>query len=431
METVTQGTRNWLQRAVELDSTDSFAAAVRAEFEIPPGVAYLDGNSLGLCCRSARSAVLSALAEWGRFGVDGWLSAATPWFDLAESVAEQVAPWVGAYPDEVAVGASTTVQLHQLLATLIPARPERSVVVLDDLSFPSDSYAVAAQLSMRGFDPKRCIRRVPARDSGLVEEADLIAALDDTVLAVLVPGVVYTTGQRMDLARIAAAAHGVGALMGADCSHSVGVLPHRLHDWGVDFAVWCHYKYLNGGPGAPGGLFLHRRHHGLRPGLAGWWGSDKSRQFDMAPEMTPAAGAGALQIGTPSILSLAAVAGALELLNSVGVDRIRARSLCLTRFMSEHAREALAGLNFTQVTPEQDERRGGHLAFSHPGAARVCRVLKREGVVPDFRPPNLIRLAPAPLYTSYEECARAIELLADIVRSGRHLAEPGERERVA
>src|SRR5690606_14484440 len=233
---------------------------------------YMDGNSLGLLSRDAEAAVQSALAAWRDQAVEGWTGAPEPWFTMAERVAARQAALVGAAPDEVAVTGSTTANLHHLLLALYRPRGRRTRLVGDVLNFPSDLYALEAQVRRAGLDPSRDLILVGDRD-GLLDEDDLIAAMDERAAVAVFSSVLYRSGQLLDMARLAAAARERGVLIGFDLSHSVGVVPHRLSDWGVDFAVWCNYKYVNGGPGTVAGLYLNRRHHGLVPPLTGWWGS--------------------------------------------------------------------------------------------------------------------------------------------------------------
>ncbi|HEX6989913.1 MAG TPA: kynureninase, partial [Bacillota bacterium] len=287
------------------------------------------------------------------------------------------------------------------------------------LDFPSDLYALEAHVRRAGLDPAEHLVLVGDRD-GVVDEDDLIAALDERAALAVFSAVLYRSGQLLAMPRLAAAARERGVVLGFDLSHSVGVVPHRLSDWGVDFAVWCNYKYMNGGPGAVAGLYLNRRHHHLRPPLAGWWGVDKRRQFEMLPQYIPAVGAAAWQISTPSILSLAAVEGALDTIEQAGIGRIRAKSQALTAFLIDLIDEYLAGFGFRIGTPRDPDRRGGHVALCHPDAARIAAALRGLGVVPDFRPPDVIRLAPSPLYTRFEDVWRVVHLLREMMRQRLH-----------
>ena len=405
------------QYAAALDAADELAP-FRAHFFIPPaGRIYLDGNSLGLLSREAESAVLRALDEWRRLGIEGWTAASPPWFFLAEELARLVAPLIGADADEVIVTNSTTVNLHQLLATLYRPSGTQTRILSDELAFPSDTYALKSHLALRGLDPRAHLIRVPSRDGYTLDEEDILGAMDASVRAAILPGVIYTSGQWLDLPRVTRAAHERGILIGWDLSHSIGSVPHALDDCGADFAFWCSYKYLNGGPGATGGLYLNRRHFGGAPGLAGWFGSDKATQFEMSPHFSPAPGAGALQIGSPNILSMAALDGSLRLVHAAGLDRLRRKSVALTRFLMELSDARLAAHGFAIATPREERRRGGHVALAHPEAARICKTLRLSGVVPDFRPPNLVRLAPVALYTTFGDCAEAVRIIEGIVRA--------------
>ena len=401
-----------------LDAADPLAR-FRTEFFLPPGKIYLDGNSLGLLSRRAEAHLTRVLAEWRTLGIDGWTDASPPWLTLAETIAEKIAPLLGAAPDELCLTGQTTANLHQLLATLYaPAHPARRVILGDALNFASDAYALQSHLRLRGLDPATHLRLIPSRDGRVLRLDDLLDAFaaPDVQLVVL-PAVVFTSGQLLDVATLTRKTRARGVLIGWDLSHSIGAVPHTLGgDDGPDFAFWCNYKWLNAGPGAVGGLFLHRRHHARTPGLAGWWGVRADRRFAMAPHHEPAPGAAALHIGTPHLLSLAPLLGSLELIAEAGGPcALRAKSLALTDYLLALIDRDLAPLGFTVVTPRGEPARGGHLALAHPDAWRLCQALKAAHVVPDFRAPDLIRLAPSPLSTSFTDCAEAISRLKQIL----------------
>lgn len=419
----------WAKIAREEDA-DDVLASFRDLFSFSPEALYLDGNSLGLLSRPAEAAVLRALDAWKRLAVEGWTTGEAPWFFLAETLGAKTAALIGAAPDEVIVANSTTVNLHQLLATLFQPSDHRHRLLADAFAFPSDLYALRSHLKLRGCDPKEDLVFIPGRDGLTLDEEEIIAGMTDDVQIAVLPSVLYVSGQLLDVARLTEEAHRRGVLIGFDCSHSIGVVPHQLDAWGVDFAFWCSYKYLNGGPGASGGLYLNRRHFDRAPGMAGWWGGDKARQFDMAPDQTPAYGAGSLQIGTPNIMSMAALEGALETLLEAGVDRLRSKSLALTGFLLQLADELLAPHGFQIATPRETKRRGGHLSLRHPEAARIVRALRRQGVIPDFRPPDIVRLAPVPLYTRFSDCLEAVERLVDVMEKESYLQIEAGRELV-
>lgn len=407
-----------------LDRADPLAR-FRGEFHLPPGVIYLDGNSLGPLARGAEAALLRVLGEWRDLGITGWTDAQPPWVGLAEAVAARLAPLVGADPASVAVTGSTTGNLHQLLATLFRPEPGRDVILADTLNFASDAHALASHLRLRGLDPARHLREVPSRDGRTLSEDDLIAAFTPEVQLAVLPSVLYVSGQLLDTARLTREARARGILIGWDCSHSIGAVPHALDAEGADFAFWCSYKYLNAGPGAVGGLYLHRRHHGRAPGLAGWWGVRPDRRFALHHAHEPAPDATALHVGTPHLLSLAPLQGALELFHAAGgVGPLREKSLAQTALLREWAERELAAFGVRVVTPPEPARRGGHLALAHPEAWRVCQALRAAGVIADCRPPDIVRLAPAPLFTTFAECAEAIRRLRAILATGAHARFP-------
>lgn len=412
------------------DAGDALAP-FRDRFYLQPGQVYMDGNSLGLASRDAEAAVLAALHDWKTFGIDGWTSGDRPWFYMAENLGALQAELMGARPAELVVTGSTTVNLHTLVATFYQPAGRRTKILADELTFPSDIYALQSQVRLKGYDPATELILAPSRDGRMLEVDDLIALMTDEVALVLLPAVLYRSGQLLDIERLTRAAHERGIPIGFDCCHSAGVLPHHLHDWNVDFAFWCTYKYLNGGPGNVAALFVHERHFGRLPGLAGWFGSHKERQFDMALEFTPAEAAGAWQIGTTTVLSAAALYGSLAIHREAGIERIRAKSLALTDYLIFLIDEVLAQHGFTVGNPREPERRGGHVALEHPDAVRICKALKARGVIPDFRAPNVIRLAPVPLYNSFSDVWATVQALKEIVEKGEHEQFSGQRGTVA
>jgi kynureninase len=416
--------------ATELDRADALGA-LREAFHLEPGVVYMDGNSLGLLSKPAERSLLEALEAWKRLGIDGWLQGAHPWFGFAEELAALAAPLIGARPNEVLITGSTSVNLHQMLASFFRPQGRRSKILIEEAAFPTDAHAVKSHLKLRGLDPARDVVVVPSRGGTVLEEGDIIAAMSGEVAFAILPAALYRTGQLLDIKRLTKEAHARGIVICFDGCHSVGAVPHALHDDGVDCAIFCTYKYLNGGPGATGGLFVHEKHLGTAPGLASWFSSRKDRQFDMSNDLEHADGASAYHIGTPNLLSMAPLLGALELVNGAGIANIRTRSLALTRFMIELFDSELGGLSFSLATPREDRRRGGHIALRHEEAPRICKALKQRKVIPDFRPPDIVRLAPSPLYTSFAEAAQTIAILKDIVESKAYLEFPNVREMVA
>ena len=382
----------------------------RSEFAMPEGI-YLDGNSLGVMPHAAHARVQERLEQWKTQAALGW----EDWFGLAESLSPSVARLVGAGPHEVIATGSITANQHALLATLYRPEGERRVIVATALDFPTDLYALAAWAERGGGT----LRLVPSRDGHTLHPEDLNAALKDDVALALFPTVLYRSGQRLDVAGLTRAAHAAGALIGWDAAHSIGAMPHDFHAAGADFAVWCHYKYVNAGPGAPGGLYLHERWHHLTPGLPGWWGNDKGNQFEMTPGYRKAGGAGAYQMGTPSILALAALEGALSVFDGLELDEVRARSLALTDHLIGLADQHLPEMSV--VTPRPHAERGGHVSLSHPQARALSVALRNLGVVPDYREPDILRLAPVALYTTEAELEEVVGMLRNLLDSGEHL----------
>ncbi|MEH7013101.1 kynureninase [Neobacillus niacini] len=419
-----------LEYAKQLDKEDSLYR-FREEFYIKPNSIYMDGNSLGLLSKRAERTLLESLNDWKEHGIDGWTKGKHPWFFLSERLGEMMAPLVGAAADEVIVTGSTTVNLHQLVATFYKPEGKKSKILADELTFPSDIYALHSQLRIHGFDPDTHLIRVKSRDGRFLEEKDIIEAMTDEIALIILPTVLYRSGQILDMKRLTAEANKRGILIGFDGCHSIGAIPHSFSEWGVDFAYWCNYKHLNGGPGSVGGLYVNKKHFGTAPGLAGWFGSKKEKQFDMEHSLTPAESAGAYQIGTPHVLSIAPLLGALEIFAEAGIENIREKSLRINRFLMDLLEQELSDMGFIIGNPQDDVSRGGHVSLEHKEAARICKALKENGIIPDFRAPNIIRLAPVALYTSYSEVWEVVQVLKKIMVEKQYEKFENEREVVA
>jgi len=414
--------------ALRLDAEDPLAT-YRDRFYRLPGVTYMDGNSLGLMSRDAEETLLRVLEEWKTLGIRGWGEAEVPWIEYSERLGALQAPLVGAEPDEVVVTGGTTVNLHALVATFYRPEGRRKKILADELNFPSDLYALAAQIRLRGGDPDDDLILVRSRDGNIIEEDDVVEAMTGEVALVLLPSVYYRSGQLLDMERLTWEARHRGIPIGWDCSHSVGVVPHRFDEWGVDFAFWCNYKYLNGGPGSTASLYVNRKHFGETPGLAGWFGNDRRTMFEMRTDFDPAGTASAWQIGTTTILSTAPIEGSLRTIGEAGIGRIREKSEKITSYLMFLVEETLSGppYDFGIATPRDPKRRGGHVGVTHEDAWRINQALIARGVVPDFRPPNIIRLAPIPLYVSYHDVWTVARHLREVVEKGEH--EGFSRER--
>jgi kynureninase len=410
-----------VEYARQRDETDPLAS-FRDRFEVPDSH-YMDGNSLGPISEEAEATLQRAIRQWRELGIRAWTEAEPPWFWYGEDLGDLIAPLVGAREEEVVVCNSTTVNIHTLIGTMLDSLDpdEPHGVLVNELDFPTDHYAIRAQFRQRGLDPDDHLHLVGSRDGRTIETEDIVAAMDDhDVGIVFMPSVLYRSGQLFDIDRITEAAHERGILAGFDLAHSVGVVPHDLSAHGVDFAVWCSYKYLNAGPGAIAGLYVNDRHFGTTPALAGWWGHEKETMFDMNMTYTPAETAGAWQNGTIPVLSAAPLWGALEVVHDAGIDAIREKSVDLTEYLISLTDDRLADLGCTVGTPRESERRGGHVAIEHEEAARISEALRDSGIIVDFRQPNVIRVCPAPLYTGFEDVWGVVDTIHDIVDEGRY-----------
>jgi kynureninase len=420
-----------------LDADDELAA-LRREFELPRErdrtLIYLCGHSLGLMPRAARRGVNAELDRWAALGVDGHFADARPprgrprpvreqhggWLDYHTQFAAPLAELAGAYRDEVVAMNTLTVNLHLMLATFFRPTKQRYKILIERDAFSSDRYAVESQLRWHGLDPRTALVELGFTPGGHELDREryeaLLAAEGDSIALVLLPGVQYLSGERIDLAGYAGAARHYGSIVGFDLAHAIGNVPLAVHDSGADFAVWCSYKYLNAGPGAVAGCFVHRRHGAAAelPRLAGWWGHDRARRFLMEHEFRPLAGAEGWQVSNPPILSLAPLAASLALFAAAGMKRLRRKSLALTRYLEWHLTRELAG-RVRFLTPADPARRGCHLAIQFvppPQSARtlVAR-LRAAGVVADWRRPDVLRLAPVPLYNRYRDVYAAVQAL--------------------
>ncbi len=418
--------------ARKLDSEDPLAR-FRQRVYIPEGTIYMDGNSLGLLCRDSERSVLRVLDEWKTLGIGGWLEARRPWFYFAEELGAMCASLVGAQPEEVVVSGTTTVNIHQLVNTFYQPHGNRTKIIADELDFPTDIYALKSILKTRGMISDRDLILAPSADGRFLDENKIAELMDDKVALVFLPSVLYRSGQLLDIQYLTKEAHRREIPIGFDCSHSVGVVPHHLDQWDVDFALWCSYKYLNSGPGSTAFLYVNNKHFDREPALAGWFGYVKDRQFDMSLEFEHARSAGGWQISSPAILSSAPIEGSLGVILEAGMEAIREKSLKMTSYLIYLVDEILAKppYNFSIGTPRKDARRGGHVAIEHEEGLRISEALRSRGVVPDFRPPNIIRVAPIPLYNTYREVWQIVQHLKDIVDKKEYEKFPKKRKAIS
>jgi kynureninase len=411
--------------AAVLDAADPLAGFA-AEFYHPSDSAgrkmlYFGGHSLGLQPKSAATMVEEELADWRRLGVLGHHDAARPWIPYHERAAPVLAELLGAAESEVVAMNSLTVNLHLMIVSFFRPEGTRNKILIERSAFPSDRYAAVSQLEYHGLDAQQCLVEIePRAGERTLRTEDVIdrIGLEGSRLAlVLLPGVQYLTGQVFDLPPLIAAAHRVGAMAGLDLAHAIGNTEMRLHDWNPDFAVWCSYKYLNAGPGAVGGCFVHERHGRdfKLPRFAGWWGHNKADRFLYDPKFDPIEGAQGWQLSNPPILSTAPLLASLDIFHRAGMPALRKKSIALTGFMRHLIQQLLPQL-VEIITPESPAERGCQLSLriARPAAeAKRCQtLLTQAGVVGDWREPDVLRLAPIPLYNSFADVFAAVEVLA-------------------
>jgi kynureninase len=412
--------------ARHLDAVDP-VAPYRDRFYLPhhtdgSPLIYFCGHSLGLQPRSARSLVLAELDAWAEHGVEGHFRGDAPWYSYHELVRDAGARLVGARPDEVVFMNGLTVNLHLMFATFYRPTPDRWRILIDEPAFPSDRYAVASQLIHHDFAPRDGLVTVGPRSGEQLLDITEVERLFDlhsrSIAVVFLSPVNFLTGQLLDVPRLVEMAHRHGAVCGLDLAHAAGNVPLELHDWNVDFAVWCSYKYLNSGPGAVAGCFVHSRHANnlSLPRLAGWWGNDPATRFRMQlePDFVPRPGADGWQLSNPPILSLAPVRASLGLFDQAGMAALRAKSERLTGYLLDLL-DTLPPGRCEVITPRQPGARGCQVSLRIGDRPRqVQRALESAGVVCDFREPDVIRAAPVPLYNTFHEVWAFVRTLAGV-----------------
>jgi kynureninase len=415
-----------LQFARQLDQDDELAS-FRDRFCFPePELIYLDGNSLGRLAAGTSARVREMVeVEWGRDLIRSWN---TGWYEAPLRLGEKIARMLGAAPGQVLVGDSTSVNLFKLVMAALALRPERKRIVSDVLNFPSDLYVVQGAVQLLGG--RHHLYLAPSADGIFPDLEALVDAIDQDTALVTLSHATFKSGYLYDMAAVTRRAHEVGALVLWDMSHSAGVVPTELDRWGVDMALGCTYKYLNGGPGSPAFLYLRRELQlaALSP-IWGWFGQRAPFEFDL--EYQPAEGIARFLVGTPPILSLQALEPALDLVLAAGMARIRAKSALLTGYLIDLMETVLAPLGFTLGSPADSRWRGSHVSIRHPAAYRINRALIVEmGVIPDFREPDNLRLGLAPLYTRFADVWEAVDRIRRVVETDRFGHYSAERSRV-
>ncbi|QDE66356.1 kynureninase [Myxococcus xanthus] len=407
--------------AQKLDAEDTLRG-YRDAFHFPPGpdgkpVVYLAGNSLGLQPRNAARYIQEELEDWARLGVEGHHHGRHPWLHYHELVTEQAARLVGAKPLEVVVMNTLSVNLHLMMVSFYRPTKQRFKILVEAGAFPSDQYAVASQVRFHGYDAREAVLELkPRAGEETLRAEDILATLEQhghEVALVMLGSVNYLTGQSFDLAAITKAAHAKGCFVGFDLAHGAGNLKLSLHEDGPDFAVWCSYKYLNAGPGALGGVFVHERHAHTKdlPRFEGWWGHDKQTRFQMGPTFSALPGAEGWQLSNPPIFQLAALRASLELFDQAGMAALRAKSERLTGFL-EFLLDRLPEGFVRITTPRDVKQRGAQLSLRFRGEPQgLLKRLGDAGIICDFRKPDIIRAAPAPLYNSFTDVYRFVKTL--------------------
>jgi len=410
------------QLAEQLDQQDPLAS-YRDRFHLPiqaDGKPYLyfTGNSLGLQPKSTRSFVEQELDDWAKYGVEGHFHAKNPWMPYHSFLTESTARMVGAKAHEVVVMNSLTVNLHLLMASFYRPTKERFKIMIEGDAFPSDKYAVKSQLRYHGYDPETSLIELRSRSDDPViptqQILDTLEAEGDQIALILIGGVNYYTGQAFEMEKITHAGHAKGCTVGFDLAHGAGNLELQLHNWGPDFACWCSYKYLNSGPGGLSGVFVHERHadsHDL-PRFEGWWGHNQENRFKMPDDFDPMRGAEAWQLSNPPILPLAALRASMEIFDEVGMAALRKKSEALTGYFDYLLKELNTNDNVRVITPSDPHQRGCQLSLqARENGKAIFDRLTEKGVIADWREPDVIRVAPVPLYNQFQEVWEFVQLL--------------------
>jgi kynureninase len=418
------------KHARALDEQDALAP-FRDEFLIPPHgngeQVYFCGNSLGLQPKATRAALNDELDDWSALGVEAHFRGKHPWMPYHEEVRDHLAELVGAKPTEVVAMNSLTTNLHLMMVSFYRPTKERPAILIEKGAFPSDRYAVESQIRFHGFDPTDALIEVEPDENNVISDAVIAETLERhgrRIALVLLPGVQYLSGQSFDLRMVTEMAHAKSCVVGFDLAHAAGNIDVSLHDSDADFAVWCSYKYLNSGPGSIAGCFVHERHSRANlPRFAGWWGHDQETRFEMGPNFSATAGAEGWQLSNPPILALAPLRVSLDIFHRAGMSRLREKSIELTAYLESLLEKQLSD-TLEITTPRGMDRRGCQLSLRVKGPRDTGRSLYdhllENGVIVDWREPNIIRAAPTPLYNTYSDACR-------FVRSVQRWSEPAPK----
>lgn len=380
-----------------------------------PHEIYMDGNSLGLANQDAQDALLDVMKVWQEEAIKIWNVRNGFFFNISREIAKKQAFLLNCEPEEIAIVGTITSNIHQIFATFYHPTKERYKVIVDDLNFASDIYAVSSMISVCGEDPDRALISISSADGRTIQEDDIIAAMSSEIAIIWLPSVLYRSAQLLDMDRITSEAHKHGILVGWSLAHSMGIVPHDFRKSEPDFATWCNYKYINGGPGANAGLFINKKHFGTKAGMRGWFGNKDTTQFNLDHQFEQDTDANGWLIGTHNMFSMVPIYGALNIFEEAGIDNIRKVSLALTQYLMFLIDERLTTYGYSIGNPRENQRRGGHVAIEHNEAYRISAALRDLNVTPDFREPNVIRVAPIALYNTYEEIHTMVGILEKIV----------------
>lgn len=426
--------KKMMDSALQFENSESFALALdaqdslahfREKFFIPKqasgeDVLYFTGNSLGLQPKTTRNYIEQELEDWETFGVEGHFHAKNPWMPYHEFVTESLAKIVGAKKSEVVAMNSLTVNLHLLMVSFYRPTETKYKIVIEKDAFPSDKYAVKSQIAFHAESPKSdwLIELAPRDGETCLRTEDILRTIEenaDSIALIMLGGVNYYTGQKFDFEAITKAGHEIGAIVGFDLAHAAGNVELKLHDWNADFAAWCSYKYLNSGPGGIAGIFVHERHHENKdlPRFAGWWGHDKETRFLMDDEFIPIKSAESWQLSNPPIFQLAALRASLDIFEEAGMKRLREKSVKLTNYL-EFLLNEIETDRIEIITPKNENERGCQLSIRVRNADKsLFKAITERGAIADWREPDVIRVAPVPLYNSFTDCWKFAEILKD------------------
>lgn len=415
-------TESFAKQSDEQDSLKHF----REKFYIPKqpngeDVLYFTGNSLGLQPKTTQNYIAQELTDWATLGVEGHFHAKTPWMPYHEFLTEQMAEIVGAKPSEVVVMNSLTVNLHLLMVSFYRPTQKRNKILIEKGAFPSDQYAAQSQIKFHGFKAEdSLIELTPREGETTLRIEDILKTIrenGDEIALILLGGVNYYTGQAFDFETITKTGHEIGAIVGFDLAHAAGNLLLDLHDWKVDFAAWCSYKYLNSGPGGIAGVFIHENHviNTELPRFAGWWGHDKKTRFLMGDEFVPMQTAEGWQLSNPPIFQMASLRASLEIFHEAGMKNLREKSVKLTNYL-EFLLKQFETDRIEIITPSNSAERGCQLSIRVRNADKsLFKAISEKGVIADWREPDVIRVAPVPLYNSFLDCWKFVEILKEIL----------------